>query len=95
VIKTNQTVNERIQNIGKTAARSAEQFETRMGILIYVTHATLPVSIAEIQDAEVDESSQLIRRYLIDLIHLGYLEKDSIWTYKPTEKAKQLFGVQG
>ena len=37
------------------------------------------------------------QRYLVDLEGLGYLEGDGCYPrgYKATDKAKQLFGVQG
>ncbi|AYA04612.1 hypothetical protein BEN74_18690 [Acinetobacter sp. WCHAc010034] len=72
----------------------ADQFERRMGILIFAVHAPAPFSITDIQGAVLDTGAQSIRTYLLDLMSLGYVERETIWTYQATDKTKQLFGVK-
>ena len=88
------SVNDRMLKLHINVPKTAEQFEVRLGVLRYVAHANQAVSIADIQTAETDKSAPLIRGYLTDLLKLGYVEKESIWTYVATEKARQLFGVK-
>lgn len=88
------SVNDRVLKIQIKKSQSADQFELRLGLLRFIAYLTHSISISEIQEAEVDKNPQVIRGYLADLIELGYVQKDSVWTYSATEKAKQLFGVK-
>jgi predicted transcriptional regulator len=88
------SVNDRVLKIQIKASQSADQFEVRLGLLRFIAHLNNTACISEIQEAEIDKSPQVIRGYLADLIQLGYVKKDSIWTYSATDRAKQLFGVK-
>lgn len=74
--------------------RSQDSFARRMDILIFITHAEKAITIRELCDSVLDAGEQTVRACLKDLIGAGYLQRESIWTYQPTEKAKQLFGVK-
>lgn len=78
---------------GSDRARSC--FEKRMDILIFAAHATRDITVKSVFENVLDSTSITIRACLKDLVNSGYLEQTSIWTYKPTERTKQLFGVQG
>lgn len=73
--------------------RSLSAFEKRMDILIFITHATEPVTVKKLMDCVLDAQRITIRACLQDLIASGYVEKATIYTYIPTVKAKQLFGA--
>ena len=73
----------------------ADQFERRMSILVFAVRTSIPFSITDIQCAVLDTGAQSIRTYLLDLMSLGYVERETIWTYQATDKTKQLFGVRG
>lgn len=75
--------------------RSADSFVRRMDILIFVTHADKAITIRELCESVLDANQNTVRACLKDLIEAGYLERESVWTYTPTQKAKQLFGAQG
>lgn len=70
-------------------------FENRLDILIYAAHAKRTFNVTDVFEAVIDAKRVTIRNCLRDLISAGYLEKVTIYDYKATEKAKQLFGAQG
>lgn len=74
--------------------RSTDSFVRRMDILIFVTHAEKAITIRELCESVLDASQSTVRACLKDLMEAGYLERESVWTYMPTQKAKQLFGVR-
>ena len=73
--------------------RSLESFARRMDILIFIAHAGKAITIRELCESVLDANQATVRDCLKDLMGVGYLERESIWTYIPTDKAKQLFGV--
>lgn len=73
--------------------RSLSAFEKRMDILIFITHATEPVTVKKLMDCVLDAQRVTIRACLQDLIASGYIEKATVYTYIPTQAAKQLFKV--
>lgn len=76
-------------------SRSRSCFEKRMDILVYSAYATKDVTVSNIIENVLNSTRDTIRACLKDLVDSGYLEKTSVWTYRPTEKTKQLFGVHG
>ncbi|TCB62228.1 hypothetical protein [Acinetobacter terrae] len=74
-------------------SRSQTAFEKRMDMLVFAAYATQEFTVKDIQNCVVDCQIMTIRRCLKDLIYCGYLIKTSIYTFKATEKTKQLFGV--
>lgn len=75
--------------------RSVDSFVRRMDILIFVTHADKAITIRELCELVLDANQNTVRACLKDLMSAGYLKRESIWTYIPTDKAKQLFEVKG
>ena len=75
--------------------RSKSAFEKRMDILIYAVHASADFTVKDIYERVVDCQVMTVRQCLKDLIECGYLIKTTIYTFKATEMAKQLFGVKG
>ena len=73
--------------------RSKSAFEKRMDILIYAVHASADFTVKDIYERVVDCQVMTVRQCLKDLIECGYLIKTTIYTFKATEMAKQLFGV--
>ena len=73
--------------------RSKSAFEKRMDILIYAVHASADFTVKDIYERVVDCQVMTVRQCLKDLIECGYLIKTTIYTFKATDKAKQLFGV--
>lgn len=74
-------------------SRSRSSFEKRMDILIFAAHSSREFTAKDIHECVVDCQVMTIRKCLKDLIESGYLEKTTIYTFKATEKSKQLFGV--
>ena len=74
--------------------RSKSAFEKRMDILIYAVHASADFTVKDIYERVVDCQVMTVRQCLKDLIECGYLIKTTIYTFKATEMAKQLFGVK-
>jgi DeoR/GlpR family transcriptional regulator of sugar metabolism len=74
--------------------RSRTSFEKRMDILIFAIRASKDITVKSIFENVLDCTNMTIRACLKDLVKSGYLEQTSIWTYRPTERAKQLFGVK-
>ena len=70
-------------------------FENRLDILIFAAHSRSTFTVADIFEAVLEAQRVTIRKCLKDLVNAGYLEKVTIYDYKATDKAKQLFGVQG
>ena len=64
-----------------------------MDILIFIAHAGKAITIRELCDFASEVNQHTARACLKDLMDAGYLKRESIWTYVPTDKAKQLFGV--
>ena len=73
--------------------RSKSAFEKRMDILIYAVHTSADFTVKDIYERVVDCQVMTVRQCLKDLIECGYLIKTTIYTFKATEMAKQLFGV--
>lgn len=74
--------------------RSLSAFEKRMDILIFIAHATKPVTVKNLMDCVLDAQRVTIRACLQDLVASGYIEKATVYAYIPTHTAKQLFGVE-
>ena len=74
--------------------RSKSAFEKRMDILIYAVHASADFTVKDIYERVVDCQVMTVRQCLKDFIECGYLIKTTIYTFKATEMAKQLFGVK-
>lgn len=69
-------------------------FQNRFDILIFAVHSKKTFNVLDIFEAVIDAKRVTIRNCLKDLINAGYLEKVTIYDYRATEKAKQLFGVK-
>ena len=89
-----QAIDLKIQKLHETTMRS-EQFEKRMVILCFAVRTSGLFSISDIQGSGIDAGANSIRTCLLDLMSLGYVERVTVWTYRATGKAKQLFGVKG
>lgn len=69
-------------------------FENRLDILIYAVHTPGPFNVTDIFEAVLNTTRMTIRNCLKDLVAMGYLEKISIYDFKATDKAKELFGAK-
>lgn len=69
-------------------------FENRLDILIFAAHSRSTFTVSDIFEAVLEAQRVTIRKCLKDLVNAGYLEKVTIYDYKATDKAKQLFGAQ-
>ena len=69
-------------------------FENRLDILIYAVHTPGSFNVTDIFEAVLDTTRMTIRRCLKDLVDVGYLEKVSVYDFKATDKAKELFGAK-
>lgn len=72
---------------------SAQTFENRMSILIYAVHKVELFKVRDIVLSVVSLPTASVRGILVELIELGYLEKVTIYDYRATTFARQLFGV--
>lgn len=81
--------------MSKKENRSLDSFNRRMDILIFIVHSDKAVTIKKLSESVLDASVNTVRACLKDLIEAGYVERESVWTFMPTNKAKQLFGAQG
>lgn len=73
--------------------RSCSSFEKRMDILIFAVHAKREITVTDIAQCVLSCSRMTIRNCLKDLVCSGYMTKTSIYSYKATDKTKELFGV--
>lgn len=89
-----QKIDAKIQKLHETTMR-AEQLEKRLMVLSFAVHSSTLFSISDIQRNVMNASNSSIRTYLLDLMSIGYVERVTVWTYRATDKAKQLFGVEG
>ena len=80
-------------NLPKSKERQKLAFEKRMDMLIYAVHKKAEFTVHDIFEDAVSIQKMTIRNCLKDLMECGYLEKTSIYTFKATDFAKQLFGV--
>lgn len=74
--------------------RTAASFQKRFDILVYAAHSGCEFTVKDISEAVISSQLMTIRNCLKDLIKCGYLVKPTIYTFKATEMAKQLFGVK-
>lgn len=83
-----------LNTAGSEKARSKTSFEKRMDILIYAAHSGVEFTVKDISEAVINSQIITIRNCLKDLIECGYLVKTTIYTFKATDMAKELFGVK-
>lgn len=74
--------------------RSQSSFEKRLDVLIYAAHTQAEFTVRDISEAVLDCHLMTVRECLKDLVDLGYLVKTTIYTFKATDMAKELFGVK-
>ena len=84
--------NKTVDRVKKQRAKSA--FEKRLDILVYAAHKGCEFTVKDISDAVLESHLITIRRCLADLIECGYLVKTTVYKFKATDMAKQLFGVK-
>lgn len=80
-------------NLPRSKERQKLAFEKRMDILVYAVHKQAEFKIKDVIADVIELSPSSVRFCLADLVECGYLEKTSIYTFKATDFAKQLFGV--
>lgn len=71
-------------------------FEKKLDILMYVTHASQPVSRADIMADATDLSITAVADALGNLMDCGLVACSFIGCksyYEPTDKAKKMFGI--
>lgn len=73
--------------------RARNSFEKRLDILVFIVHAGCEISVTDVLDSVLETTRMTARACLNDLVSCGYLEKSTIYKFKASEKAKQLFGV--
>lgn len=73
--------------------RTKTSFEKRLDVLIYAAHTQSEFTVRDISEAVLDCQIMTVRNCLKDLVELGYLVKTTVYTFKATDLAKQLFGV--
>ncbi|MEN3979055.1 hypothetical protein [Acinetobacter sp. CWB-B33] len=75
--------------------RARNSFEKRLDVLVFIVHAGCEITVTDVLDSVLETTRMTARACLNDLVSCGYLEKTTIYKFKATEKAKQLFGVKG
>jgi len=73
-------------------------FEMTLEIVLFITFRTKKTYVQDVLDDVVSGATgRTVQRYLSSLEKLGFIEGDGKCPqgFLPTEKAKQLFGVQG
>lgn len=81
-----------------TTQSHSYMFEMTLEIVLFITFRTKKTYVQDVLDDVVSGvSERTVHRYLASLERLGYIRGDSKCPqgFLPTEKAKQLFGVQG
>ena len=68
-------------------------FENRFDILLFAVHTPDSFKVSDILECVTNASKWTIHRCLRDLVEIGYLEETFSFTFKATDKAKELFGV--
>ena len=74
--------------------RQVKAFENLFNIVLYATHNNV-FTIKDLGECVLDAPANTIQNYVQVLIKFGYLEKDSLITYKATEYAKDFMNVKG
>lgn len=74
---------------------TAQMFDRRFAIVIYAANQEGTFRTRDISESVVHCSTDAARRYLLDLIELGYIERVTIYEYKATQMLKELFNVKG
>lgn len=80
--------------INRNHYRQVKAFENLFNIVLYATHNNV-FTIKDLGECVLDAPSNTIQNYVQGLIKFGYLEKDSLITYKATEYAKDIINVKG
>lgn len=73
--------------------RARSSFEKRLDILIFSVHSKREITVTDVLNCVLETTCMTARACLNDLVKSGYLEKTTVYKFKATEKAKQLFGV--
>lgn len=80
------------QTIDWCKKRARNSFEKRLDILIFSVHSKREITVTDVLSCVLETTRMTARACLNDLVACGYLEKTTIYKFKATEKAKQLFG---
>lgn len=94
----NQTVDrcekEKELGINLNHYKQIKAFDNLFNIILYATHNTV-FTVKDLSECVLDAPVNTIQNYVQGLIKFGYLEKDSLITYKATEYAKDIMNVKG
>ena len=74
--------------------KQIKAFDNLFNIVLYATHNTV-FTVKDLSECVLDAPMNTIQNYVQGLIKFGYLEKDSLITYKATEYSKDLMNVKG
>lgn len=74
---------------------TAQMFDRRFAIVIYAANQKNTFRTRDISETVVQCSMGAARRYLLDLVELGYIERVTIYEYKATQMLKKLFNIKG
>jgi len=70
-------------------------FEDQINLLLFACYATVPFSVADVQEAVFDFHRATVYSLLNEHIKSGFLERVSDSHYKATQYAKDIMNVKG